>query len=125
MKTKWMSIIAIVFMVCSLCDAQLCGKIKQVSAGEDHSLALMENGSLMACGSNGLLQLGVGQGASYSTTILQKVRGIAGAGYLKKVATFDAGWKHSLAADSNGVLVSWRYLRKQKRHRLQYRDVVG
>jgi alpha-tubulin suppressor-like RCC1 family protein len=85
----------------------LCGKIKQVSCGEYHALALMEDGSLWACGDNSCLQLGVGKTTGYDALRLERVLGLSGNGYLKNISCFDAGWQHSLAADVNGTLVSW------------------
>jgi parallel beta-helix repeat protein len=106
MKTKWMLCVTIIFFVCSLCSAEVCGKLAQVSAGEDHSLAITTDGSLLACGSNAHWVLGIGSDTSSFYT-LQDVNGIGGVGHLENVAVFDAGWYHSLSADVNGTLVSW------------------
>jgi alpha-tubulin suppressor-like RCC1 family protein len=42
--------------------ASMCARLKSVSAGENHTLALMDNGTLWACGSNSYKQLGLGSG---------------------------------------------------------------
>ena len=102
---KMLNIMVLLFVLCSISTAQMCGRINAVSAGEDHSLALAYDGSLMACGSNGIYQLGIGDDTSNQLT-LQRVKGINGTGFLTGVNIFDAGWYHSLAV-SNGILVSW------------------
>ncbi len=107
-----MKIGKILFMVIlfsfSICNAQMCGRIKQVSCGEFNTLALMEDKSLMVCGGNHdcYYQLGLGSN-KYQITYLQQVLDLNGVGYLKNIICFDAGWTHSLAADSNGTLFSW------------------
>jgi alpha-tubulin suppressor-like RCC1 family protein len=108
MKFYVILIAMFLLVVCGFSKAEpLCGKIKSVSCGEYHALALMEDGSLWSCGDNSLMQLGVGKSTGYDALRLERVLGLNGGGFLKKVACFDAGWKHSLAADVNGVLLSW------------------
>lgn len=51
-------------------------------------------------------QLGLGSNVPYSYT-LDQVLGEDGEGVLQNIATFDAGWYHSLAADTNGTLWAW------------------
>ena len=105
-RSKWMFVVITLTSLCGISGAEICGTLSQVSAGEDHSLVLTKDGSLLACGSNGLYQLGLGQNSSYKTLTLQKVKGINNDGFLQGVTCFDAGWYHSLAV-SNGTLVSW------------------
>ncbi len=83
-----------------------CRHAVDVSCGEDHSLILTNNGSLWACGSNGLQALGVGSSTSSSPTPIQ-VKGENGEDYLSDIVGFDAGWKHSLACDSSGNVWAW------------------
>jgi alpha-tubulin suppressor-like RCC1 family protein len=87
MITKWMLIAIILFFACSFCSAEICGKLAQVSAGEDHSLVLTNDGSLLACGSNSNWVLGIGP-TTDSFYTLQDVNGINGVGKLKNVAVF-------------------------------------
>jgi alpha-tubulin suppressor-like RCC1 family protein len=87
-------------------NAIICARLKSVSAGETHTLALADNNTLFACGSNDYYQLGFGSDTSpvYS---LKPVKGENGIGYLKNIVTYDAGWKHSLAVDINETIWSW------------------
>jgi parallel beta-helix repeat protein len=93
-------------LVSNICFADLCAKLKDVSGGEDHSFALMEDNTLWACGSNGVNQSGLGDDVENSL-ILKQVRGENGVGFLQSIATFDGGWSHSLAADVNGTIWAW------------------
>jgi uncharacterized repeat protein (TIGR01451 family) len=93
--------------ISNISNAVMCARLKSVSAGEDHTLALMDDNTLWACGgSNGDYQLGIG-GNAYNVLSLQQVKGENGVGFLRNVVSFDAGWYHSLAADTNGVCYSW------------------
>jgi alpha-tubulin suppressor-like RCC1 family protein len=85
-----------------------CGRLEKVSAGEFHSLALADDGTLWSCGGRSDIhyQLGLGSGV-YNVNTLQQVKGENGNGYLQYIVAFDAGWYHSLAADSNGVCYSF------------------
>ena len=101
-------IIAIVVCITGtgLCD--VCLNIKDISGGESHTLVLMENKSAWACGSNNLLQLGIGPRPDQ--WVLQQV--LAGdmetrSGYLEDVNDIDAGWYHSMALDNNGYAWAW------------------
>jgi len=93
--------------------AILCANLKSVSAGETHTLALSDDNSLWVCGSDEgdgieygyLLGLGNDVTSSYS---LKQVHGEDDFGYLNNIVSYDAGWLHSLAADSN-TLWSWGY----------------
>ena len=86
--------------------AVTCGRLDKVSAGEYHSLALADDGTLWSCGGNNWKQLGLGSVISEANS-LQQVLGENGSGHLQKIVAFDAGWYHSLAADSTGVCFSW------------------
>jgi len=99
--------IAIVYILVinNISLADLCLKLKDVSGGEAHTLALMEDNTLWACGSNGDKQLGLG--SVTGTLTLEQVKGENGVGFLQNIVTFDAGWFHSLAADENGMIWAW------------------
>jgi alpha-tubulin suppressor-like RCC1 family protein len=79
LSKKILSIVLIsILFVTSTTNAELCAHLAKVSAGENHSLALMDDGTLWACGSNGLLQLGLGNDVSSDT------------GYTRSIAAEDA-----------------------------------
>jgi len=106
-KKSLLIAVAISLFLSNISMAVLCARLEAVSAGENHTLALMDDNTLWACGgSNGDYQLGLG-GNVYNVPSLQQVKGENGSGYLQNVATFDAGWYHSMAADSNGTLWAW------------------
>ena len=79
--------------------------VKAVSAGSFHSLALLENGTVMAWGGNGSGRLGDGmtdEEQSESTTpVAVKV--------LTGVAAISAGDTHSLALLENGTVMAWGF----------------
>jgi alpha-tubulin suppressor-like RCC1 family protein len=110
-----LSIIGLLF-VNQLCFAEMCAQLTKVSGGEYHTLALAEDNSLWACGSNNDYQLGLTDEVSYSLT-LQPVLGEGGIGVLENIVAFDAGWFHSLAADADGVLYAWGQNTHGQRHR--------
>jgi alpha-tubulin suppressor-like RCC1 family protein len=52
---------ASLFVIIPASMAVTCGRLEKVSAGEDHSLALADDGTLWSCGGNsGYYQLGLG-----------------------------------------------------------------
>lgn len=86
------------------------GNVKAVACGADHSLTVMENGTVWSWGNNNYGQLGAGFGAinSGSTGITYHdspvpVRGLEG------IVTVAAGKGHSLALDENGDVWAWGY----------------
>jgi alpha-tubulin suppressor-like RCC1 family protein len=59
----------ILLNLCNISTAQMCWKLKAVSCGEVHSLAIADDNSLLSCGgSNGYYVLGQGQDISKSLT---------------------------------------------------------
>jgi alpha-tubulin suppressor-like RCC1 family protein len=70
-----------------------------VSAGGEHSLALLANGTVMAWGSNREGQLG--NGNTTSSHVPQIVPGLSG------VSAIAAGKEHSLALLSSGTVMAW------------------
>jgi len=102
-KTKALPILLSVLIFPQVCFAQLCARLKDISAGENHTLALADDNSLWACGTG---PLGLGDGVEQVPS-LQRVHGPNDVGYLNNIINFDAGWEHSLAVDSNGFVWAW------------------
>ena len=106
-KKSLLIVITLTLFIGDISMAVMCAKLSKVSGGKYHTLALMDDNTLWACGgSSGDYQLGLGDNV-YNVPSLQQVKGENGDGYLQDVATFDAGWYHSLAADANGTLWAW------------------
>ncbi|MGW0580305.1 RCC1 domain-containing protein, partial [Streptomyces sp. NPDC002920] len=76
-------------------------KVKQISAGCDFSLALLENGKVYAWGRGVYGQLGNGSRATSSVP-----RQVAG---LENIVSIDAGCHHALALTSEDTVKSWGY----------------
>jgi len=74
-------------------------EVTTVSAGGNHSLALLSNGTVMAWGENGSGQLG--NGTTTNSDVPVAVSGLTG------VTAIAAGAKHSLALLSNGTVMAW------------------
>jgi alpha-tubulin suppressor-like RCC1 family protein len=74
--------------------------VTQVAAGDDHSLAVISDGSVWSWGSNTSGQLGTG--STQSSASPQLVSGISGT-----VTQVAAGWTHSLALGSDGTVWAW------------------
>jgi len=73
MKTKTLSVILSLFILSQCYSTQFCARLKNVSAGETHTLALDEYGNLWACGSG---PLGLGGSEAYQSALsLQQVHG--------------------------------------------------
>jgi alpha-tubulin suppressor-like RCC1 family protein len=109
MKTRIFSIILSAALFSQISFAQICAKLVAVSCGEFHTLALDENGNLYSCGgdsSTSYYPLGLGN-ISANVLYLRQVKGPNGAGNLKHIISFDAGWEHSLAVDSNHLCWAW------------------
>jgi alpha-tubulin suppressor-like RCC1 family protein len=73
--------------------------VVQVSAGSEHSLALLANGTVMAWGDNFDGQLG--DGGTKSSAVPVRVKG------LTHVTAISAGDTFSLAALANGTVMAW------------------
>jgi alpha-tubulin suppressor-like RCC1 family protein len=89
---------------------EVCLRAAMVSGGEYHTLVLMENGTVWACGGNANGQLGRGEIFPYSTILLQTIDGSmnTASGFLQDIIAIDAGWLHSLALDNiNGHVWAW------------------
>lgn len=83
-----------------------------ISAGEEHSLALLTNGTVVAWGYNAHGELGNGAasttGCMCSDTPVQVV-GVGGTGTLSNVVAISAGGLFNLALLSDGTVVAWGY----------------
>jgi alpha-tubulin suppressor-like RCC1 family protein len=77
----------------------LPGGVKAIAAGSDHSLALKEDGSILAWGSNTSGQLGNGTNTSSSTPV--QVNELDG------VTAIDGGGDYSLALKDAGTVWAW------------------
>ena len=73
--------------------------IVAVSAGENHSLALKSDGTVMAWGLNNYGQLGDGTSENQYSPV--RVPG------LSKIVAVSAGSQHTVALKSNGTVVAW------------------
>ncbi len=74
--------------------------IRMCALGKDHSLFLTNEGIVMASGSNGYGQLGIGQGQD-ARSIPTLING------LNDVKSLSAGHYHSMALNSAGNLYAW------------------
>jgi alpha-tubulin suppressor-like RCC1 family protein len=79
--------------------------VRQVSTGDDHSLALLDNGEVRAWGENGSGQLGDNTQTRRIAPVV--VTGPDGAGVLAGVRQLSAGWHHSLAVKDDGTVWAW------------------
>eukprot|EP00798_Chlamydomonas_sp_ICE-L_P013341 gene13341-19182_t len=77
--------------------------VKQVAAGEHHTLCLTTSGDVWAFGSNECGQLGVGQDADIRQVEPRLVKSLKGA----KVTALAAGHSHSMALTASGEVLSW------------------
>lgn len=107
MSPKKVFLIAIILSVFigNTSMAVMCARLQSVSAGEVHTLALMDDNTLWACGGSINIYKQLGLDGAYNVFSLQQVLGEGGVGFLQNVAAYDAGWFHSLAADANGIMV--------------------
>ena len=99
MNTKLLSVILSVFIFSQCYSTQSCARLKAISAGESHTLALDEYGSLWACGGGEpYYQLGLGD-ISGNVLYLQRVHGPNGVGFLRHIISFDAGLEQFIILD--------------------------
>jgi alpha-tubulin suppressor-like RCC1 family protein len=73
--------------------------VKAISAGANHSLALLANGTVMAWGDDESGQLGIG--STKESEVPTAVKGLTG------VKAISAGANHSLALLSSGTVMAW------------------
>ncbi|MFI8963115.1 hypothetical protein ACIGO8_13490 [Streptomyces sp. NPDC053493] len=84
-------------------------KVVQVAAGGLHSVALLDDGSLLSWGDNGHGQLGDGTRTARTTPVRVCAVGEPApcAAFLRNVVAVSAGNAHSLALLADGTVVSW------------------
>ncbi len=108
-RTLRMSIVLFVFGISyNLSAEDTCLKASAISGGEYHTLTLMEDKTVWACGSDSFGQLGNGNDGS--STILVSVHDgemNTSSGFLENIIAVDAGWYHSLAFDEDGYIYAW------------------
>jgi len=73
--------------------------VATVSAGQSHSLALLENGTVMAWGANTEGELG--NGTMTESDVPVEVKGLI------EVTAISAGYEHSLALLKDGTVMAW------------------
>ena len=78
------------------------GNIKEIKAGYNHLLALKEDGTVWAKGSNSYGQLGYGQNSGSSNSFVQVSK-------LSNIVAIEAGNNQSFAIDEDGQLFAWGY----------------
>ena len=81
--------------------------VRAVSAGKEHSIALKNDGTVLAWGVNWDGQLGDGTNTDRNTPV--QVVGENGEGYLTDVTAISAGGYHSLALKNDGTVLAWGY----------------
>ncbi|MCA9329731.1 fibronectin type III domain-containing protein, partial [Candidatus Saccharibacteria bacterium] len=79
--------------------------ITAVAGGAQHSMALKNDGTVLAWGHNSFSQLGIGSTANRSLPTV--VSGPAGAGALSGISKIAAGVSSSLALKNDGTVWSW------------------
>lgn len=82
--------------------------IVAVAAGGTHALALKNDGTVWAWGSNNHGQVGDGTNQNIRTTPVQ-VKGLDGVGYLTDVLAIAAGYRFSMALKNDGTVWFWGY----------------
>ena len=91
-------------------------EVMDISGGEDHTLILTKDKTAWACGPNGhpgLYYGGLGTGSNDANLIEKTLVRVwdgdmdTPSDYLENIDDVDAGWKHSLALDVNGLVWSW------------------
>jgi parallel beta-helix repeat protein len=83
--------------------------VVKASGGECHTLILMEDKSVWACGDNQFYQLGIGdtQTDQYMLIRVHDGQMPTSSDYLENINDISAGWKHSLALDANNFVWAW------------------
>lgn len=79
--------------------------VNAIAAGEFHSLALLNDGTVLAWGNNEYGQLG--DGTNIDSNVPVQVKGIGGSGILNNVVAIAAGGFHSLVLLNDGTVLAW------------------
>jgi alpha-tubulin suppressor-like RCC1 family protein len=87
-------------------DSSAVTGITQISGGGDSSLMLKSDGTVYACGYNGLGQIGNGTITDADSGLVQ-VQGVGGSGYLTGITQIAIAYASSLALKSDGTMYSW------------------
>ncbi|ADQ91338.1 hypothetical protein BpV2_171 [Bathycoccus sp. RCC1105 virus BpV2] len=87
-------------------DSSAVTGITQISGGGDSSLMLKSDGTVYACGYNGLGQIGNGSTSDADSGLVQ-VLGVGGSGYLTGITQIAIAYASSLALKSDGTMYSW------------------
>lgn len=82
-------------------------KVRTIAVGANHTLCLMDNGSLWAWGDNskGQLGLGMGTGRAFAPGAVS----LAGWATSSEIVELAAGYAHSMAALRSGAVYSWGF----------------
>ncbi len=101
-------IIPVLLLACVCSVSAFKIKATQASGGEDHTLIQSSTSQLAGCGENSNWQLGLNN-TDDSPVLLNTLTGQQNSqdGYLSDIASFDAGWLHSIACDTNGFCWTW------------------
>jgi alpha-tubulin suppressor-like RCC1 family protein len=78
-----------------------------VAAGNNHSLALKDDGTVWAWGNNIDGRLGDGSKANKNSPV--PVKGAVDSGFLAGIKALAAGYRHSVALKSDGTVWAWGY----------------
>ena len=81
------------------------GYVQQISTGDDHTCALLNNGSVFCWGDGGSGRLGGGDYSDYQTP--KQVKDVGGTAFLTGIAQISAGGEHTCALRKNGRVVCW------------------
>ncbi len=79
--------------------------VKEISVGYYHSIFLMNDSTVMACGYNTNGQLG--DNSTSHRNFLQKVHGVQNVGYLNDITAISAGSDFCLALRADSTIVEW------------------
>ena len=80
--------------------------VKTVSAGNAHTVAIKNDGTIWAWGYNGEGQLGDGTTTNRSNPAQVKIDAST---FFKDVKTVSAGWYHTVAIKNDGTIWAWGY----------------
>ena len=100
----WIPIIAAAVCPIALA-AEPLARVKAIAAGAEHTIALTEDGKVLAWGANWAGQLGDGATVPQSTPV--PVKSQDGQGRLEGIIAIAAGTEHSVALRDDGTVWAW------------------
>ena len=103
MKHFFIEIIIFLFLSAGSVFAE--ASVVKISAGVEHSLVLLDDGTVWAWGNNCCGQLG--DGTNDNSAVPVQVVGVGGVGYLDDIIDISAGFYFSLALRSDGTVFAW------------------